>query len=139
MTRESSRLGQAAAALVGCRFRLHGLDPASGLDCVGLVYASLAALGFQPVAPRGYGLRNLSIDQWLEFAERSGLEPTEEELGPDQVLLVDLGFGQHHLMITTEEDEVVHAHAGLSRVVKHRRDPSMHICKRWRLRPTAKG
>jgi hypothetical protein len=139
MTRESCGLGEAAAALVGCRFRLHGLDPASGLDCVGLVYASLAALGHQPVPPRGYGLRNLSIDHWLEFAERSGLEPAGEKLGPDQVLLVDLGFGQHHLMITTEEDEVVHAHAGLSRVVKHRRDPAIPICKRWRVQPPSKG
>lgn len=139
MTGESPGLGEAAAALVGCRFRLHGLDPASGLDCVGLVYASLVSMGRHPVAPRGYGLRNLSIDHWLEFAERSGLEPAGEGPGPDQVLLVDLGYGQHHLMISTGEDEVIHAHAGLSRVVKHRRDPASRVRARWQVRPTSRG
>ena len=28
-------LAEAAAALVGSRFRLHGRDPATGLDCIG--------------------------------------------------------------------------------------------------------
>ncbi len=139
MTRPAPSLGEAAAGLVGCRFRLHGLDPATGLDCVGLVHASLAAMGRRPVAPRGYGLRNLSVDHWLEFAARSGLGPAEGPSGPDEVLLVNLGYGQHHLMITTGQDEVVHAHAGLSRVVKHQRDPAARICARWRVQQSAQG
>ena len=135
MTMPQPRLGEAAAALVGCRFRLHGRDPATGLDCVGLVHASLAAIGRTPVTPRGYGLRNVSIDHWLDFAARSGLVPADGPPGPDEVLLVTLGYGQHHLMITTGADEVVHAHAGLARVIRHQRDPAAPLRARWRVHP----
>lgn len=133
------RLGEAAVALIGCPFRLHGLDPATGLDCVGLVVASLVAIGRRPVAPRGYGLRNLGVEQWLAFAERSGLEPATESVGGDEVLLAALGYGQHHLMITTDQHEVVHAHAGLRRVVRQRRDPASRISARWRLSASEQG
>ena len=126
-------LGEAAAALLGCRFRLHGLDPASGLDCVGLVCASLRAIGRDPVAPRGYGLRNLTVEHLMTFAESSGLEPATGPIGPDEVLLAALGYGQHHLMITTGRDNVIHAHAGLRRVVRHPRDPAGCISARWRV------
>lgn len=139
MTGLALTLGQAATKLVGCRFRLHGLDPASGLDCVGLVHASLAAIGLRPIPPRGYGLRNIAIDQWLEFAARSGLTPAEGAPGTDEVLLANLGFGQHHLMISTGPSEVVHAHAGLARVVRQPRDPAMRILARWQVQPTAEG
>jgi len=134
-----TRLGEAALALMGSPFRLHGRDPATGLDCVGLVFASLAAIGRRPVAPRGYGLRNLSIDQWLDLAERSGLERAPGPVGADEVLLVALGYGQHHLMITTGRDEVVHAHAGLRRVVSHRLDPDSAIGAKWRVGSEMEG
>jgi hypothetical protein len=133
------RLGDAAAGFVGCPFRLHGLDPATGIDCVGLVHASLVVMGRHPIAPRGYGLRNLAVDQWLQFAARSQLEPADGAIGADEVMLVALGYGQHHLMITTGADEVVHAHAGLRRVVRHRRDPASRICARWRVSTSEQG
>jgi hypothetical protein len=134
-----STLGEAAASFLGCRFRLHGRDPATGLDCVGLVCASLAAIGRQPVAPAGYGLRNLSIDHWLAFADLSGLEPASGPAASDEVLLINLGYGQHHLLISLGHDEVVHAHAGLGRVVRHRRETTCRIHARWRLRPAKRG
>ncbi|MFN4020654.1 MAG: hypothetical protein ACK4IC_09075 [Erythrobacter sp.] len=139
MTGSALTLGNAAIQLVGCRFRLHGLDPATGLDCVGLVHASLAMTGLHPVAPRGYGLRNITIDPWLAFAARSGLMPARGMPGPDEVLLASLGYGQHHLMIATGPSEVIHAHAGLGRVVRQPRDPAMRILARWQMPPTAEG
>ncbi|MFN3864408.1 MAG: hypothetical protein ACK4RT_09035 [Erythrobacter sp.] len=132
-------LGNAAARLVGCRFRLHGLDPATGLDCVGLVHASLAMIGLHPIPPRGYGLRNVAVDQWLAFAARSGLMPAGDMAGADEVLLASLGYGQHHLMISTGPSEVIHAHAGLARVVRQPRDPAMCIIARWQVPTTAEG
>lgn len=134
-----SGLGEAAANFVGCRFRLHGRDPATGLDCVGLVFVSLAAVGRKAVAPTGYGLRNLSIDKWMAFAGFSGLEPVFGPAKSDEVLLVELGYGQHHLMISFGTDEVIHAHAGLGRVVRHRREATNNICARWRLPSSTKG
>jgi cell wall-associated NlpC family hydrolase len=134
-----ARLSEAALALVGAPFRLHGRDPATGLDCVGLVFASLAMIGCKPVAPRGYGLRNLSIDQWMAFAERSGLEPAPGVVESDDILLTALGYGQHHLMIAAEHGEVIHAHAGLRRVVRHQRDPAGTIIAKWRIAFPTKG
>lgn len=134
-----ARLGEVALALEGCPFRLHGRDPATGLDCIGVVFASLAAIGRSPVAPRGYGLRNLAIDPWLDFAGRSGLEPAPGPVGADEVLLIALGYGQHHLMITTGLNKVIHAHAGLRRVVCHPRDPATCISAKWRIAPSMEG
>lgn len=146
MTRDSQtvcegpvRLSQAALALVGTPFRLHGLDPATGLDCIGLVFASLVAIGQKPVAPRGYGLRNLSIDHWMIFAERSGLKPVPGPVAADEVLLMTLGYGQHHLMIAADCNEVIHAHAGLRRVVRHRLDPGSTIGAKWRIASPTEG
>ena len=38
-------LARAAAGCLGVRFRLHGRDPATGLDCLGLLGAALVATG----------------------------------------------------------------------------------------------
>jgi hypothetical protein len=133
------RLGEAALRLAGCPFRLHGRDPATGLDCVGVVFASLAAIGRSPVAPVGYRLRNLTIDHWLDLAERSELELSPGPVGADEVLLMTLGYGQHHLMITTWPNKVIHAHAGLRRVVCHRRDPANCISAKWRIAHPKEG
>jgi cell wall-associated NlpC family hydrolase len=44
-------LATAAETLVGSRFRLHGRDPETGLDCVGVVAAAMAAIGQSPPSP----------------------------------------------------------------------------------------
>ena len=47
--------------MVGTRFRFQGCDPATGLDCVGLVWAAYAAAGRRLVRPVG-GTRELEVD-----------------------------------------------------------------------------
>jgi cell wall-associated NlpC family hydrolase len=125
-------VAEAALGLVGCRFRLHGRDPRSGLDCVGLVHAALTAAGGQPAAPQGYALRNLAADPWLGFAAQSGLAPASGPTRPGDILLLALGFAQHHLVIVVDEGSVVHAHAGLRRVVRQPREPGWQIEAAWR-------
>jgi len=126
-------VAEAALGLVGCRFRLHGRDPETGLDCVGLVHAALAAAGERPVAPQGYGLRNLAADHWLGFAARSGLATASGSIHVGDILLLALGYAQHHLVIAIDADSVVHAHAGLRRVVRQPREPAWQIEAAWRL------
>ena len=133
MTDADAALAQAARGLVGKPFRLHGRDPETGLDCVGLVAAALAAIGRHPAMPTGYALRNLSIAQWLPMAERGGLAPTTRPVMAGQVLLIALPHSQHHLAITADAHSVVHAHAGLKRVVLQPRDPAWLLAARWRL------
>jgi len=135
VTAPAEALAAAAHELVGTPFRLHGRDPATGLDCVGVVHAAIAAAGGHPVPPRGYGLRNLAIDGWLPLAERSGLIPAAQPVHAGDVLLIALGFGQHHLVIACGSDEVIHAHAGLRRVVCQPRDPTWQVHGVWRLAP----
>lgn len=132
-------LAQAALALVGCPFRLHGRDPANGLDCVGLVSAALAAAGGRPVTPGGYGLRNTGIEQWLPLAAQSGLKPATGERRAGDVLLIALGFAQHHLVIVADPANVVHAHAGLRRVVRQPHDPAWQILAMWRISSSCEG
>ena len=97
-------LAEAALGLVGCPFRLYGREPDTGLDCVGLVSAALAASGAQPVVPTGYGLRNLSVDLWLPLAERSGLEPSSGLLCAGDVLAFPAGEENgHHLHNRTDQ------------------------------------
>jgi hypothetical protein len=139
MNASPEALAAAALELVGCPFRLHGRDPATGLDCVGLVAAALAAVGVRPVPPAGYALRNLDIAQWLPLAERSGLRPASGPVRTGDVMLIALPTCQHHLVIALDSASVVHAHAGLRRVVRQPLDPAWQIASRWHLSPLQEG
>ena len=124
---------------MGTPFRLHGRDPATGLDCVGLVCAALAATGMKPIAPRGYSLRNLAVDQWLGLATQSGLVPSHGLMRAGDVLLIAVGACQHHLAIAEGPESIIHAHAGLRKVVCQRRDPDWLVCAKWRVAAELKG
>lgn len=126
-------MAEAALGLVGCRFRLHGRDPATGLDCIGLVDVALAAAGARSVTPRGYGLRNVAVGPWLGYAAQSGLFAAVGAIRAGDILLLALGYAQHHLVIAIDADSVVHAHAGLRRVVRQPREPAWQIEAAWRL------
>lgn len=104
-----SRVVDAARAAVGVRFRLHGRDPATGLDCVGLV-----ALATGCAAPTGYPLRGGEpgrIAGMLDAVLMRG------ELAAGAVLLMRTGPGQLHLGVWTGSG-LIHADAGLARVVE---------------------
>lgn len=118
------RIWAAALALVGVRFRLHGRDAVGGLDCVGLAALAYRMAGV-PLGdvPDRYALRGRDerlFSQWLAAA---GLAPVaRDDWRTGDVLLADMGAGQWHLMIggrgdVAGGDAVIHAHAGLRRVV----------------------
>lgn len=133
---DADAFARAAEDLAGTPFRLHGRDPASGLDCIGLVHSCLLAIGRKPVAPRGYRLRNLSIAQWIDHAEKSKLQPAEGCVMRGDVLLVQPSAVQHHLLIALGPAEVVHAHAGLRKVVRQPLSRDLTIGAHWRLAPS---
>lgn len=125
-------LALAATAFIGCPFRLHGREPSHGLDCVGLVAASLAAIGLSPKAPSGYGLRNVAVKNWLQFAAASDLLWSPGPIRKGDVVLIALGHGQHHLVITESCASVIHAHAGLRQVVRQPFEPRWRVLAKWR-------
>jgi len=102
-----------ARGLLGVRFRLHGRDPATGLDCVGLVSAALQ-LNF--AVPTGYPLRGGDTRAYValidQFASRCAAQP---QVG--DVLLMSIGPQQHHMGIWAGAS-LIHAHAGLGRIVE---------------------
>lgn len=103
----------AATGLIGVHFRLHGRDPATGLDCVGVVAEAMRRAGMKPVVPAGYRLRNMSVRGLLPFAEANHFEPVEPS--DADVVLVMVSPVQPHLAIRASGG-FVHAHAGLGRV-----------------------
>ncbi|MBX7536428.1 peptidoglycan endopeptidase [Qipengyuania sp. GH1] len=139
MTPLPERFAAAAERLVGTPFRLHGRDPAHGLDCVGVVLCALRRCGVDGggFTPR-YGLRNSSIAALLPMAAALGLREVEGGRQRGDVLLVRAGPAQQHLLVITEGvstggDRFVHAHAGLRRVVLQHGADAWPPIRHWRL------
>jgi cell wall-associated NlpC family hydrolase len=131
------RLAAHARSLLGTRFRLHGRDPATGLDCVGLVLDCLAAAGCPLAVPACYRLHNTDIAPFLKLSERHDVSTADLPWQPGDILLVSPGPAQHHLLVALGPDSFVHAHAALRRVVE---TPVTHptrlpwpILRHWRL------
>lgn len=118
--------------MVGVRFRPQGCDPATGLDCVGLVWAAYAVAGRRLARPHGYPLRGWSRARVEAGLAAAGFGETRGAGRDGDVVLIALDAGQFHLgLIGT--DRLVHAHAGLRRVVETPVDASLAAASRWRL------
>ncbi|KTE00432.1 hypothetical protein ATE71_21210 [Sphingopyxis sp. H115] len=119
--------------MVGARFRAQGYAPATGLDCVGLVWAAYAAAGRELVRPTGYPLRGWSrarIEAALAaagFAAAAAERPRSGDLA-----LIAYPARQYHLGLLGPET-LVHAHAGLRRVVETPVDAQLLAAAHWRL------
>lgn len=101
-----------ARALIGTRFRLHGRDPATGLDCVGLC---AVAAGITHV-PTGYPLRGGNLAAYQDWLNAYAVRQTRAMQAGD-IVLFDLSAAQYHLGIWAGQS-LIHAHAGLRRVVE---------------------
>lgn len=123
------RFARAAEALVGAPFRLGGRDPATGIDCVGLVACALGGAD----APAGYGLRNSGIERHIAFAHRAGFAPVTGPVVRGDLILAAPGPAQHHLLVALGPARFVHAHAGLRRVACHNGPLPWPETARWRL------
>ena len=132
MSNIGPRIAEAAASLIGTPFRLHGRNPQNGLDCVGVVWASLKTAGLKPVIPQGYTLRNRSEDSFLTYAQDSGLREVDDPPKPGDILLVRTGPAQLHLLIARSKNSFIHAHAGLRRVVALPAPLPWSLLKQWR-------
>jgi cell wall-associated NlpC family hydrolase len=128
------QLAAAAEQLVGAPFRLHGREPASGLDCVGVLAAALAACGKAARLPNGYALRNRVLPQLGAFVSGSGFAAAAGPIEPGDALLVQAGPGQVHLLVAAGCGGFIHAHAGLRRVVRCHGLPDWPVIAHWRLK-----
>lgn len=119
-----------ARGAVGARFRLHGRDPASGLDCVGLAALAVDARA----VPSGYALRGGEARSVAGQITAMGLAPVTA-CAPGDLLLCESGPGQLHLAIDSGTG-VIHADAMLRRVVERPGAIPWRVLGRWRVRET---
>jgi hypothetical protein len=125
-----AELASAVEALVGTKFRLHGRDPATGLDCIGVL---AAAMGGGSSFPNHYALRARHLPDLSALAADFGFSPVQGSLAPGDVLMLRLGPCQFHLMIAVTHNRLVHAHAGLRRVICSDALQDWQIASHWRL------
>lgn len=126
------QFAHAARSLLGVRYRLHGRDRETGVDCVGLAYLALSLAGRKTAPLRDYGLRNRDYRRFLDAFEEAGFAPTHEDIAPGDIVLVHPGPAQVHLLIATGPHSFVHAHAGLGRVVEVMQPHGWPELGRWR-------
>lgn len=103
-----------ARSLVGAAFRPQGRDPATGLDCVGLVLASYAIDGAE--VRRDYRLRGDHIAELQRRIERFFRRLDGKEEAGD-LLLCRIADDQLHLAISCG-DSFIHADASLRKIVE---------------------
>jgi lipoprotein Spr len=115
-----------ARALIGVRFRPQGRSPETGLDCIGLVAVALGT----GLVPGDYALRGTKRDRLEDGLQAFGLRRVEPGRAGD-VLIMDAGPAQLHLGISTGAG-LVHADAGLRRVVERSGDPPWPVLSCWR-------
>lgn len=123
-----SAVAEAALAAVGTRFRLHGREVEHGLDCVGLVALALRDAGYAGVVPTGYRLRGGDLREVAAVLD-AGLVRGD---GVGAVIACQAGPGQLHLAVRVPGG-IVHADAGLGRVVLRPGDPPWPVLAAWRL------
>lgn len=114
-----------ARALVGVRFRLHGRDPATGLDCVGVV---ACATGIE--ARTGYALRG-GDPREIEAGLRAAGFVRVERAAPGDVLVMRPAAGQLHVGVRTRRG-LVHADLALRRVIERPGEPQEEVIGIWR-------
>ncbi len=112
---------------VGVRFRAQGRGR-DGLDCIGLVAFSLAIKQVRS----DYALRGGSSALLAAELRAAGLRPVARPAAGD-VLLMQAGPGQLHVGIWTGEG-LVHADAGLRRVVERPGQAPWPVISAWRRR-----
>ncbi|MEE4451753.1 hypothetical protein [Novosphingobium resinovorum] len=132
-------LAIAARGLVGSPFRLHGRDPASGLDCVGVIEAAFAKAGMRCRLPNGYRLRARDLPDAAALASALGLERTDGAIAAGDVLLLRPSPCQFHLVLAVSPAAVVHAHAGLRKVVLGPLPDQWSRYGHWRLPPDTRN
>lgn len=134
MTGARSAFALMAESFVGAPFRFRGRDPRSGLDCVGLVAAALETSGARVPAIARYTFRQRDFAAQLCSAAGAGFDETEGLPQPGDLLLLRPGPAQVHLAVVASGGGLVHAHAGIGRVVVTPPPFPWPVERHWRLR-----
>jgi cell wall-associated NlpC family hydrolase len=125
-------IARRATELVGTPFRLHGRKCEGGLDCVGVVAEALACAGDTLRIPCDYTLRGEYLGRVYTFFDRPCFRSLDDEnRAPGDILLCRTAERQMHFAIVVTQG-IIHAHAGLCRVVLTPHPIPWPVIGRWR-------
>ena len=126
---QSAAIVAAARACVGTRFRVQGRMPGVGLDCIGVALVAAAVVGVRCVTPRYAigGDGEAALDVALSALGCVAVDHPE----PGDLLVVAPAPHRRHLGIVTKVG-LIHAHAGLRRVVEAPGNPDWTRVGAWR-------
>ena len=118
--KRAERMVFAARAMIGAPFRLHGRNPPTGLDCIGLALRVLEQAGHKRLGggmiPAAYSVRGGTAEQFGTTMRAAGLRTVRRAKAGDLVL-AQAGVAQFHLMIRIDAGHV-HADASLGKVAE---------------------
>lgn len=121
-----------ATALIGTPFRLHGRNADGGIDCVGVVALSLQNSGCGLSVPCDYAMRGQYREHAFAFFDRNHFQTvTADNHQTGDILLCQPAVRQLHFAIITAAG-LVHAHAGLRRVVVTPPPVTWPVIGHWR-------
>jgi len=78
-------------------------------------------------------MRNTNHAHWFAFAHRAGFIDVSGDVWTGDVVMSQPGPAQQHLMIAESKEFVIHAHAGLGRVVRQPASFPRNPLAHWRL------
>ncbi len=128
-------VASAAESLIGAPFRLHGRNPKTGIDCVGVAISALARGANIQIDPGKYGLRNLDISAGCKAACSKRLSEPSDAVTPGDIVLTKTGPAAFHLLVAGFAERFIHSHAGLRRVVAMPGPLGWPVIRRWRPLP----
>lgn len=111
----------AARECLGVPFRHQGRDPATGLDCAGLLCHAAEQVGLPYADVRGYGRTPAGGMLAETVAAQPCLRRVSRAPRPGDVLLMKFRTDPQHLALCTDVG-ILHAYEGVGRVVEHRLD-----------------
>jgi len=132
MHRRADEIVAAARGCVGTRFRPQGRLVGVGLDCLGVVIHAAQAVGVMVADRVDYDLRGEGAEALDGALAGMGFRMVEGAERGD-VLVVEPGRGLRHLAVACGGGMVVHAHAGLRRVVVGPVDSGWRLIGAWRM------
>jgi hypothetical protein len=125
-------IARRATELVGTPFRLHGRKCEGGLDCVGVLAEALACAGHTFRIPCDYTLRGEYVERISAFFDRACFRTLGHQRPvAGDILLCQPAERQLHFAIVATHG-IIHAHAGLRRVVLTPHPVPWPIIGQWR-------
>jgi murein DD-endopeptidase / murein LD-carboxypeptidase len=121
----------AVRACVGTRFRSQGRTPGLGLDCVGVALVAAGAAGMSGIRVPAYALGGDHEARMTDFLAGVGCLPVVDAEAGDMLVIAPSQRLRHIAVMTPFG--VVHAHAGLGRVVEGPIDRDWAVLGAWRL------